>query len=351
MKKFRAAVLVNQKQPLQIAEINFQGSLLPGQVCCKIHYSGICGSQLGEIDGVKGEDKFLPHLLGHEGSGVVEQIGPGVTRVSPGDSVVLHWKPSAGIQAEPPKYDWEGRLVNAGWVTTFNEMAVVSENRLTKIPQGSDMKIAALFGCAVTTGFGVVTNDAKVKIADSVLVMGAGGIGLNIIQAAQLSCGYPIIAVDLFENRLALAKKYGATHTINSSNMSVEDLKKSVRAIVSEGDLDVFIDNTGVTSLIEFGYSEISKIGKIVLVGVPKAGSNINIFSLPLHFGKQILGSHGGNCQPDLDIPRYMSLMTAGKVSFDDLISETFDIEDINTAISAMRDGSLAGRCMIRMGV
>ena len=231
----------------------------------------------------------------------------------PGDKVVLHWKPSAGIQVSPPSYDCNGLQVNAGWVTTFNEMAVVSENRITKIPQNLDMKIAALFGCAITTGFGVVTNDAKVKLGDSIVVMGAGGIGLNIIQAAQMSGCFPIIAVDLFENRLTLAKEFGASHCVNSSNLSIEALAENIRNFIPRGNLDIFIDNTGIPSLIEFGYSEVADKGKVVLVGVPKIGERINIFSLPIHFGKQIIGSHGGNSQPDIDIPKYIALLNSVK--------------------------------------
>src|SRR5262249_22511582 len=146
-------------------------------VLVKIYASGICGSQLGEIDGAKGPDNFLPHLLGHEGSGTVISVGPGVRHVREGQKVVLHWRKSLGIEAQLPAYTWKDRNVNAGWVTTFNEYSIVSENRLTPIPDDSDMEIAALFGCAVTTGFGAVTNNARLKIGESVVIFGAGGIG------------------------------------------------------------------------------------------------------------------------------------------------------------------------------
>src|SRR6516225_2974488 len=162
----KAAILVEQRIPLVVDEIRLPRALSVGQVLVKIHASGICGSQLGEIDGVKGPDSFLPHLLGHEGSGTVIAVGPGVRHVYEGQKVVLHWRKSRGIEAELPVYTWQDRKVNAGWVTTFNEYGIVSENRLTPIPDDSDMDIAALFGCAVTTGFGVVSNNARVKIGE-----------------------------------------------------------------------------------------------------------------------------------------------------------------------------------------
>ena len=135
--------------------------LLAGQVLVKLHRSGICGSQIGEIAGVKGKDNYLPHLLGHEGCGTILQTGPGVKHLSPEDLVVLHWRKGVGIESETPKYRWGDQILNAGWVTTFNTHAIVSENRCTKIPNETNYDVAALMGCAVTTGFGVVENNAK----------------------------------------------------------------------------------------------------------------------------------------------------------------------------------------------
>ena len=211
----KAAILVQQRQPLVVDEVGLPESLDVGQVLVRVHYSGICGSQLGEIDGVKGEDQFLPHLLGHEGSGTVLAVGPGVLHVAPDDTVVLHWRRGLGIQSATPVYRWNGTALNAGWVTTFNEYAVVSENRCTPVPPNSDLQVATLFGCAATTGFGVVENDARLRIGESIVVLGVGGIGLNVVQAASLVSAYPVIAVDLFDNRLELARQVGATHLIN----------------------------------------------------------------------------------------------------------------------------------------
>ena len=345
-KKMKAAILTELKKPLVIAEIEVPQELSVGQVLVKIHYSGICGSQLGEIDGAKGQDKYLPHLLGHEGSGTVVVAGPGVKTVKCGDKVVLHWRKGAGIECEPPVYHWNGRKVNAGWVTTFNEFAIVSENRLTTIPQESEMDVASLFGCAVTTGFGVVENNAKLKIGESVVVFGAGGIGLNVIQAASLVSAYPIIAIDIYDNRLELAKEMGATHIINSRHIDTEEIKNRISSI---SEIDVFIDNTGNPSIIELGYNLTKSQGRIVLVGVPKKDNNINIFSLPLHFGKKILGSYGGESMPNDDIPRFNNLYMSKKIKLKNLISKTYTIEQINDAISEIRNGKVTGRVVIDM--
>tara|TARA_Y100000589_G_C27188199_1_gene643580 strand:- start:2491 stop:3522 length:1032 start_codon:yes stop_codon:yes gene_type:complete len=342
----KAAILVNLKKDLIIDDIILPQNLDVGQVLIKLEYSGICGSQLGEIDGAKGEDKFLPHLLGHEGSGIVEEIGPGVKNVKVGDSVVLHWKQGDGIQASTPKYEWNGTKVNAGWVTTFNTHAIVSENRCTAIPSHISKKEAALFGCAVTTGFGVVENNARLKMGESIVIYGAGGIGLNIIQAAKLVSAWPIIAVDLHDNRLELAKKLGATHLINSRK---QDARNLIKYFTKDSGLDVFIDNTGLPSIIEQGYELVNPNGRVVLVGVPKIGSNINIYSLPLHFGLSLSGSFGGECNPSRDIPRYLNLLEKGIWDLKGLITEIYELKDINYAISSMREGKSAGRVLIKL--
>ena len=344
--KFIAAILESQKKPLIIDEINMVNKLEIGQVLVKVNYSGICGSQIGEIEGVKGEDKYLPHLLGHEGSGTVLEIGPGVSSVNVDDKVVLHWMKGEGIESNPPKYKWGTKNINAGCVTTFNEYAVISENRCTKIPKDTELDLAALFGCAITTGFGVIENNAKLKIGESIVVFGAGGIGLNIIQAAKLNSAWPIIAVDIFDNRLKLASKLGATHTINSNYSEPE---KIISEITSQGGLDVFIDNTGIPKIIELGYKLVSSNGRIILVGVPKKGNNINIFSLPLHFGKTIVGSHGGEVNPNKDILRYLKLHDQKLINFKSLITEKYDLNKINVAILKMKNGESAGRIIIEL--
>lgn len=341
----KAAILAESKKPLVAADVALPESLEFGQVLVDVHYSGICGAQINEIDAVKGPDKFLPHLLGHEGSGVVQKIGPGVTTVKEGDHVVLHWRPSSGIQSPTPKYSWNGKQVNAGWVTTFNEQAVISENRLTVIPNDFDMKIAPLFGCAVTTAFGVVNNDAQIKVGQSVVIFGIGGVGLNIAQAANMVSAHPIVGVDLLEHKLEMGKKFGLTHGVVGGKENIND---TIRDIVGSQGADVVIEITGNSRVIEQAYELTHPDGKTVCVGVPRKGDNISIYSLPLHFNKVLTGSHGGDAVPDIEIPRYIRLMDADKMTLDGIITHEFALEEINDALDLFRSGE-AGRILVRM--
>jgi len=341
----KAAILVESKKPLIIDDITLPDNLEFCQVLVKVHYSGICGAQINEIDAAKGPDKFLPHLLGHEGSGVVQKTGPGVSTVKKGDHVVLHWRPSKGIQSPTPKYNWNGKQVNAGWVTTFNEQAVISENRLTVIPNDFDMRIAPLFGCAVTTAFGVVNNDAKIKVGQSVIIFGIGGVGLNIAQASSMVSAHPIVGVDLLEHKLEMGKKFGLSHGLIGGEDKLND---KIRDIVGAQGADVVIETTGNSRMIEKAYELTHPDGKTILVGVPKKGDNVNIYSLPLHFNKVLTGSHGGNAKPDLEIPRYISLMNAGKMTLDGLITHEFSLDEINEALDLFRSGK-AGRIVINL--
>lgn len=343
-RKTRAAILVEQGKPLVVDEIELPEVLDVGQVLVELAFSGICGSQLGEIDGTKGLDKWLPHLLGHEGAGKVLAIGPGVRHVQLGDTVVAHWKPSLGIESNVPQYRWRAETLNAGWVTTFNRHAVISENRLTAIPSDTDLKIAALYGCAVTTGFGLIDNQSALRLGEDVVVFGAGGIGLNIIQAAHLAGARKVVAVDLFENRLELARHCGATETINAAAV---DPWAEISDFLGGKGPDIFVDNTGDPEVISRGYDLIDVAGRVLLVGVPNHAAVTTLHTLPLHFGKRILGSHGGEVKPHKDIIRYMNLAVDRGIAFGELISDVRPLACINEQIADMRSGATAGRCMI----
>ncbi|MBS3132517.1 zinc-binding dehydrogenase [Candidatus Woesearchaeota archaeon] len=340
----KAAILVKQKSPLVVDEVQIPEVLHYGQVLVKVHYSGLCGSQINEIEGVKGPDRFLPHLLGHEGSGVVEGVGPGVTNVKEGDHVVLHWRKGKGVESSTPVYKLGGRTVNAGWVTTFNESAVVSENRITPIPKSFDMKLASLYGCAVTTGFGVVQNDAGVKSGESLVVFGAGGTGTSIILASSLASAYPVIAVDINDFKLENARRFGATHVINSSR---EDARQKISEYLSS-DADVAVDTTGIKEIRELAYEVSGREGRTILVGVPKAGEKMCIDSFKLHFKKKITGSHGGDSNPAYDIPRLLRLQESGRFSLEKMVTKVCSLGEINAAIQELREGRVI-RCVIKM--
>ncbi len=342
--KTRAAILTELNAPLVLDEIDIP-LLECGQVLVEIGCSGICGAQLGEIAGAKGPDRFLPHLLGHEGGGIVLEVGAGVTHVKPGDHVVLHWRKSEGIQAQPAKYHWAGRTVNAGWVTTFNHHAIISENRLTVIPEDVDFEVAALMGCAITTALGLINNDAKVKIGQSVVVLGCGGVGASMVQGAAMVAADPIIAVDIHEHKLEMARAFGATHVINSTKC---DARAEILKIAGTKGVDVAIETTGLVKLIELAYNVTTSKGRAILVGVPRHDQDITIHSLPLHFGKVLTGCEGGQCVPHEDIPRYLNLYKKGKLKLDELITHRFPFEEINSALDKIRAGE-AGRCVVRM--
>src|SRR3990167_1806503 len=341
----KAAILVEQKKPLIIGDIKLPDKLDYGQVLVRVISSGICGSQLGEIEGVKGRDKFLPHLLGHEGGGIVEKIGAGVTKIKKGDRVVMHWRKGVGIESATPQYQWGKTTVNAGWVTTFNEFSVVSENRVTAIPHDVDFETAALLGCAVTTGFGVVNNDAKLKIGESLAVFGVGSVGMNIIQGASLVSAYPIIAIDLYDHKLEQAKNFGATHTINAAT---QDVAAEVLKIVGSQGVDVAIDNTGNPKVVEMTYEVTASTGRTVLVGVLDKKNKVSLYTLPLHFEKKFFGSHGGNSFPTADIPNYLKIIKNAKVKIKEMITHRFSLDNINHALDEMKRGQV-GKCVIEV--
>jgi S-(hydroxymethyl)glutathione dehydrogenase / alcohol dehydrogenase len=344
--KFKAAILVELKQPLAIEEVE-SPPLRFGQVLVKILFSGICGAQINEIEGAKGPDKFLPHLLGHEATATVVECGEGVTSVKPGDRVVCHWRKGAGLQAPTPKYKSKLGTINSGWVTTFSEYSIVSENRVTRVPSDFDPESGALLGCAVTTALGVVNNNAKLGIGESVAVFGTGGVGLNIIQFAAKVGAYPIIGIDLHDHKLELARKLGATHTLNARE---GDLRGAIRKIVGAQGVDVAIENTGVADVIETAYEATAPQGRVILVGVPqKAARHPSFYTLPLHFKKVLTGSEGGDCHPEIDIPKLVRLCQAGRLDFRDLVSKRYPFEQINVAIDDFKHGRVAGRCLVQM--
>ncbi len=335
MKKMKAAILVKQRNPLVVDEVEMPKELEYGQVLVKIFYTSICGAQINEYLGTKGPDKFLPHLLGHEASGIVEECGAGVTTVHPGETVVLHWRKGDGIQSSVPQYKWKGAFLNAGWVTTFNEYAVVSENRVTAIPKSSDMRTAPLYGCAITTAFGLLQNETHLKSGESIAVFGVGGIGLAVVMAAGCSSANPIIAVDVNDFKLEKAKQFGATHIINSKR---EDVVSALRKLFPQG-MDVVVETTGLNSVKELCCDLASPIGKTVFVGVTAKGEKMLLDSTPLHFGKKIVASYGGSSNPSYDIPRLIQLEMSGRFDLNGMITHDFCLEDINKAFEAIQAG------------
>lgn len=339
-----AAILVEQNRPLVVDEVKLP-PLDVGQVLVQIAWSGICGKQLEELNGRRGADPYLPHLLGHEAAGQVIEIGPGVRKVKPGDHVVLHARRGSGIEAVSPAFDWRGTRVNAGGVTTFTEFSIISENRLTPIPSEVPFDVAALLGCAVTTGLGIVFNNLQLTPGQSIAVFGVGGVGLNVIQGAALVNAFPIVAIDLHARKLEQAIRFGATHTVDASN---GDLRARLLDLIGPGRFDATVDATGQASVRELAYELTSDTGTTILGGVPHHTDRLTIDALPLSFGRRLTGSYAGETNPDVEIPRYLQLYASGKLKLDEQISHRYRLEEINEAIEVVRSGQ-ALRCLVSM--
>lgn len=329
--------MVEQRKPLVIDEVEVP-ALKRGQVLVEIHATRVCGSQIGEIDGVKGPDKFLPHLLGHEAGAVVLEVGPDVTHVAPGDRVVCHWRPGAGIDAGGSVYKWNGRNVNAGPITSFQKYAVISENRLTKVPADTDFELCCLLADTLTTGFGIINNDAKVKTGESVVIFGVGGIGLGVVLGAKLAGANPVIGVDLHDHKLAKAIEYGLKHQISASRENAADRVKEILG----GLADVTIDGTGNPKVIETAY-DLTKLrgGRCVLFGVMPGDQRVSIHTLPLHFGRSLTGSEGGQSRPDQDIPGILRVLAVQNIDWRGFISHRGSLADLDQIIGQMRSGEV----------
>ncbi len=342
--KTKAAILYELNKPLKIYEVEIP-PLKRGQVLVKILYSGICRAQLNEIIGLKGPDKFLPHLLGHEASAIVVEVGLGVQKVKPNDYVVLSWIKSDGLDGLNSQYRCNDQIINAGAVTTFSEYAVVSENRMTTISRKMPADIAAILGCAIATGFGIVQNTLKLKKEKSIAIFGAGGIGSSILLAAKSAGANPIIVLDVVEKKLKFAKQWGATHVLHAQKQNVVEC---VRSLLPEG-LDVAVDAAGSTQAIEIAFELIKPTGVCVVAGNVSKNDKISIQPFELIKGKRIIGTWGGETNPKKDIPRYVQSFLKGKSPIDQLITHRFQFEKINDAFDLLKNGE-AGRIVLKIG-
>lgn len=344
--KTLAALLVETGRPLELAEIGIP-ALKVGQVLVEIAYSGACGTQVMEWRGDKGEDKWLPHCLGHEGTGTVLETGPAVTRVKPGDRVVLSWIRGAGVEAGGCVYDWEGRKVNAGGVTTFQKHAVVSENRLTPLPEGLPMDLAVLLGCAAPTGMGAVINVLRLRPGETVAVFGSGGIGLNAVLAAASSGAAVVIAVDPSPKRRALARCQGATHEIDPAD---SDVLAAIRRIVPAG-VDCAVEASGLPEVMEMAVNATRpQGGRAVVIGNARHGARLTLDPAVFNQGKSLLGTWGGDSVPERDYPRLGRLIAASRFPIRDLLSPPYSLYRINDALADLAGGKV-GRPLIDMSL
>ena len=335
----KAAVLQALNAPLRIRDDIELPVLRHGQVLVKLAYSGVCHSQLMEARGRRGEDAYLPHLLGHEGSGVVVETGPDVAKVRSGDRVVLGWIKGSGIEAGGVQYKCSDGILNGGGVTTFNDYAIVSENRLVKVPDGVPMDIAALFGCAVLTGAGIITNSVRPTKGSSIVIFGLGGIGLSALMGLVLFDCEMVIAVDISEDRLRLAEEFGATHTINAADC---DPVQAIRNLTDGRGADYTVEAAGRSDTIEKAFDAVRRGGGLcVFASHPSHGSRISLDPFEMICGKQIKGSWGGSSDPDRDIPIYADLYVKGKLPLDKLITNRYSLDEVNQALDDLEQNQV----------
>jgi S-(hydroxymethyl)glutathione dehydrogenase/alcohol dehydrogenase len=339
-----AAILVETGKPLVLAELEIP-ILKPGQVLVEISYSGICHTQVLECRGYRGEDKFLPHCLGHEGSGIVRETGPDVKKVKASDKVILSWIKGSGMDIPGTVYDWQGKKVNSGSITTFGRYSIISENRLTLITEPIEMDEAALIGCAIPTGAGAVFNVANPKTGQSLAVFGVGGVGLCAICAAKIAqCG-PIIAVDINESKLQTAREMGATHLVNAAKTDpIQEIQQ-----LSPSGLDYAVECSGKTTVMNQAINSIrNQGGAVVIIGNARFGEKLEIDPKQFNLGKKLLGTWGGDSVPDRDYPRYQQLIRSKELNVKPLLTKVFKLAEINEAINQLELGQVI-RPLVRM--
>lgn len=362
----KAAVLYEQQRPLVIEELTLEGPRL-GEVLVKMAASGVCHSDLLFING--SWQHPLPVVLGHEGSGIVEDVGPGVTYAKRGDHVVLYGVPSCGqcsycVNGEPylcgTLWELKGNLLDGtkrfrrgrqevhhfNALSTFGEYAVVPEESVVVIRDDAPLDKVCLVGCGVMTGVGAAIRTAKVRPGSRVVIIGAGGVGLNVVQGAALAGAGAIIAVDVRGPKLEHALGFGATHTINAS---AEDVESCVRDITRGEMADYAFEVVGSEDTINQALHTTRRGGTTVVVGLTPGGSSLTLDSGFLLQGRSLIGSFYGSSYHRADMPKFVDLYMAGKLKLDELISHTFTLDEINAAFQILKSGE-GIRSIIRYG-
>jgi S-(hydroxymethyl)glutathione dehydrogenase/alcohol dehydrogenase len=353
----RAAVLTGFREPMEIREVEIDDPG-PGEVRVRIRASGVCGSDLKAVDGKSPVVGSLPFILGHESAGIVESTGAGVTEVRPGDHVIIAMNgpcgrcPSCGagrfhlcsgkerltaIMGGRPRVTMDGvqtrRFIGIG---SFAEYAVVPEPMCVKIAQDAPSDLMCLLACGVVTGVGAVLNVARVEPGASVLVVGCGGVGLNVVQGAVLAGATTIIAADVAEQKLKLAERFGATHTLLAA-----DLPAQIGELV-RGGVDYAFDVTGVPGVLAGAFAATRSGGTTVMVGSPPAGHPVELDPALLFSSRRLMGTQGGDAAPHHDLPMLAAQYALGRLDLDGLVTERLPLERINEAVTHVREGAVA---------
>jgi NDMA-dependent alcohol dehydrogenase len=360
--KATAAVLYEVGKKFEIQDVDVQAPR-GGEVLVKMVAGGVCHSDLHVMTGHLSAP--LPAILGHEGAGVVADVGPGVTSVRAGDHVIPLWRVSCGtceyctggrpaLCAAGLEVRRTGRLLDGtsrfsaggqeikhfNGVSTFSSYSVMPEQSVLKIADDLPLDRAALLGCGVITGVGAVFNCARVRPGSSVVVVGTGGVGLNVVQGAALAGAERIIAVDLLDRKLAFARQFGATHTVNSS---AADPVAAVRELTNGRGVDYAFEVIGLPKTMRQAYDCLAKRGLCVVVGVSPFSAEVSVPVMSLVFEERMLtGSIYGSARPRHEIPMLIDLYRAGKLKLDELLTRTYPFAQINEAYEALERGEVA---------
>ncbi|MFZ1057769.1 MAG: alcohol dehydrogenase [Candidatus Rokubacteria bacterium RIFCSPLOWO2_02_FULL_68_19] len=360
--KAKAAILFEVGQKLELRDVEVQPPQA-GEVLVRMAAGGVCHSDLHVMTGHLVAS--LPAILGHEGSGIVADVGPGVTSVKPGDHVIPLWRLSCGtceycsdgrpaLCPEGTQIRMTGRLLDGSTrftldgqeikhfagVSSFAEYSVIPARAVLKIPEDFPLDRAALLGCAVITGVGAVFNCARVRPGSSVAVFGAGGIGLNVIQGAAIAGAEKIIAVDILPNKLEFARQFGATHTINGSTANAVE---QIRALTDGKGVEYAFEAIGLPATMRQAYDSLRKRGMAVVVGVTPMTAEVSVPVMSLVYEERILtGSVYGSSRPSIDIPKLIALYRTGKLKLDELLTRRYPFAQINEAYDALERGEVA---------
>ncbi len=359
--QIQAAVLEKTKTPFVVDTLTLEDPH-PGEVLVKIHACGVCHSDYHLVTG--DTQHALPAVCGHEGAGVVEAVGAGVTRVQPGDHIVLNWTPDCGecfycqhgqpnlcqTYTEPiwrgvmldgtPRLSWRGAPVyHYCGLASFAEYAVVPQESCIAIRNDVPLKAASLVGCAVATGVGAAMYTANVRPGDSVVVFGCGGVGLNILQGAALCGAATIIAVDTNAAKMQIARDFGATHTL----MSGDDTLDAIRDLTGGRGADHSFEAVGIPALQELSFAAARPGGNVILAGLSPMGTGTNLpGAIITRQEKTIKGSYYGTINAARDFPMLLDLYMAGKLKLDELVSQEYTLDQINDAFDVMLTGEVA---------
>lgn len=365
----KAAVITALDTPLEIRADVEVADPKPGEVRVRTGASGVCHSDLSVANGTI--PLPLPIVVGHEGSGIVDAVGDGVTSVAPGDKVVISWVPQCGTcylckHGQPFLCEKNGAVAMAGMLDgttrftsqgaalhvmacagTFSDTMILPEISLVKIDQDVPLTVAALIGCGVLTGFGAAVNTADIHEGDTVAVIGCGGVGLNVIQGAKAAGAGDIIAVDTLANKLELAEQFGATTLVNAS-----ETDPAAAALSNGRGCDVAFEVIGLGATMEQAINMVRPGGEVVLVGVPRFDVflNLNAAITFLYMAKTVKGCWYGSSDVQRDVPALLERYKRGDLLLDELISRRIELEEVNDAFEAIKAGTVA-RSVIDYGI